>query len=139
MKTLVTYLVEDNTTILDNLIESLSEIADVKVTAHADTQTEASRWLAEHEGKWHLAIVDLFLKQGSGLGILAECRNRKPYQKIVVLTNYATADIRVRAAQLGADAVFDKSTELDDLFVYCAKQAIDLKNSAALQVQGKFH
>ena len=39
----------------------------------------------------------------------------------VVLTNYATADIRRRCAVLGADRVFDKSCELDDLITYCAR------------------
>jgi two-component system OmpR family response regulator len=120
MKTLITYLVEDNTIVLNNLIDTLRETADVKVTAHSATQAEASRWLDLHDGDWHLAIVDLFLKEGSGLGILAGCRHRKPYQKIVVLTNYATPEIRQRSATLGADAVFDKSTELDELIGYCS-------------------
>ena len=129
MKTLVTYLVEDNATVLDNLIETLEEIADVHVAAHAATQLEASHWLASHDGSWHLAIVDLFLKQGSGLGVLAGCRNREPYQKIAVLTNYATPDIRLRAAALGADAVFDKSTELDELIDYCKLQKVNVQEN----------
>ena len=119
---LITYLAEDNQTILDNLIETLEEIADVKVAAHAATQAEATRWLTLQDGSWHLAIVDLFLKEGSGLGVLAGCRNREPYQKVVVLTNYATPDIRRRACELGVDAVFDKTTELDALYAYCTEQ-----------------
>jgi two-component system OmpR family response regulator len=54
--------------------------------------------------------------------VLAGCRNRNSYQKVVVLTNYATDEIRRRAADLGADAVFDKSSELDGLFTYCMEQ-----------------
>lgn len=126
MTTLITYLAEDNETIRDNLIDTLKEIADVRVVAHSATQAETSRWLTMHDGTWHLAIVDLFLKGGSGLGVLAGCRHRDPQQKVVVLTNYATPEIRRRAAQLGADAVFDKSTELDELFVYCAAQMAHL-------------
>ena len=63
--------------------------------------------------------MDLFLKQGSGLGVLEACRNRQPGQKVLVLSNYATADMRKRCAQLGADAVFDKSNEIDALVDYC--------------------
>jgi hypothetical protein len=37
----------------------------------------------------------------------------------VVLSNYATADMRKRCAQLGADVVFDKSNEIDALIEYC--------------------
>ena len=130
---LITYLVEDNQIVLDNLIESLREIADVEVTSHGATQAEASRWLSLHDGQWHLAIVDLFLKQGSGLGVLAGCRNRESYQKIVVLTNYATPEVRRRAAELGADEVFDKSSELEDLFAYCIEQTAN-QNKADFQL-----
>jgi two-component system OmpR family response regulator len=133
MTTLITYLVEDNVTIRENLIETLREIADVKVVAYSATQAEASQWLMTHDGAWHLAIVDLYLKGGSGLGVLAGCRNRQPHQKVVVLTNYATPEIRKRAAELGADAVFDKSTELDELFAYCAEQTAVLARDEVRQ------
>jgi DNA-binding NarL/FixJ family response regulator len=66
--------------------------------------------------------VDLFLRQGSGLGVLAACRERKPHQRVVVLSNYATPDVRMRCAQLGVDAVFDKSNEIDALVDYCISQ-----------------
>ncbi|WP_372826445.1 response regulator [Polaromonas sp.] len=132
---LITYLAEDNQTILDNLIETLEDICDVKVAAHAVTQAEASCWLTLHDGKWHLAIVDLFLKEGSGLGVLAGCRNRESYQKVVVLTNYATPEIRKRAADLGADAVFDKTTELDALYAYCTEQTANIRKEEVQQAQ----
>ena len=57
--------------------------------------------------------------QGSGLGVLAACRDRASEQKMVVLSNYATPDVRMRCAQLGVDAVFDKSNEIDALVDYC--------------------
>jgi two-component system, OmpR family, response regulator len=134
---LITYLAEDNETILDNLIESLREVADVEVSNHGATQAEASRWLAVHDGHWDLAIVDLFLKEGNGLGVLAGCRNREPYQKLVVLTNYATPEIRKRALELGADQVFDKSNELDELFDYCIKQTAVHEQPQVQQAQSE--
>jgi DNA-binding NarL/FixJ family response regulator len=134
---LITYLVEDNKIVLDNLIEALQEIAAVEITGHSATQAEASHWLKVHNGEWHLAIVDLFLKEGSGLGVLAGCRNRKPGQKVVVLSNYATPEIRRRAADLGADAVFDKSSELDGLFAYCMEQTALHSEAGQGQAQRK--
>ena len=119
---LISYLAEDNEAIARNLIETLQEICEVRVVAVGATQTEASQWLALHDSEWDLAIVDLFLKEGSGLGVLAGCQNRHFNQKVVVLTNYATAEIRKRATELGANAVFDKSSELEQLFAYCAEQ-----------------
>ena len=116
---LITYIVEDSATIRENLISTLEELATVKVIGFAETEEEAGSWLLSHNGEWKLAIVDLFLKEGSGLGVLLRCQRRAPDQKVVVLTNYATADIRKRCADLGADAVFDKSNELDELIDYC--------------------
>ena len=123
--TLITYIVEDSATIRENLIGALEEIAPVKVVGFAETESEASQWLLDNDGDWHLAIVDLFLKEGSGLGVLRNSRNRKDYQKVVVLTNYATRDIRERCAELGSDAVFDKSNELDELLDYCRSVTIN--------------
>jgi DNA-binding NarL/FixJ family response regulator len=116
---LITYIVEDSATIRENLISTLEEIAPVKVVGFAETEHEARAWLLANDGDWKLAIVDLFLKEGSGLGVLKGCQNRNADQKVVVLTNYATNDIRQRCAELGSDAVFDKSNELDELLDYC--------------------
>ena len=118
---LITYLVEDSATIRENLISTLEEIAPVQVVGFAETEHEASAWLSAHDADWKLVIVDLFLKEGSGLGVLKGCQNRGADQKVVVLTNYATTDIRRRCAELGSDAVFDKSNELEELLDYCIR------------------
>ena len=120
---LKTYIVEDNPTIRENLIATLEELAFVDAVGTSETENEGKLWLTEHLDEWQLAIVDLFLKQGSGLGVLAACRDRDPSQKVVVLSNYATTDIRQRCAQLGVDAVFDKSNEIDALVDYCIQQS----------------
>lgn len=117
---LITYIVEDSVTIRDNLIATLEEIAPVKVVGFAETEIEARLWLSSHNGDWQLAIVDLFLKEGSGLGVLKGCQSRQHHQKVVVLTNYATDDIRKRCTILGADAVFDKSNEIEALLDFCS-------------------
>jgi DNA-binding NarL/FixJ family response regulator len=70
-----------------------------------------------------LLIVDIFLKGGSGLGVLsATAAFRKPMKR-VVLSNYATPDMRRKCRELGADRVFDKSNEIDALIQYCSRLA----------------
>jgi two-component system, OmpR family, response regulator len=118
-----TYIVEDNVTIRENLVATLEELASIESVGWADNEGEARRWLAEHSRDWDLAIVDLFLKQGSGLGILEASRSRDAAQRVVVLSNYATRDMRQRCLDLGADAVFDKSNEIDALVEYCIAQS----------------
>lgn len=128
---LKTYIVEDNPTIRENLIGTLEELASIDAVGTAETENDGKAWLATKGRQWDLAIVDLFLKQGSGLGVLAACRDRKSWQKVVVLSNYATADIRQRCTQLGVDAVFDKSNEIDALIEYCIEQTRNLDSAEA--------
>ncbi|WP_332815874.1 response regulator [Ramlibacter sp.] len=117
------FIVEDNATIRENLIGALEELAAIKVLGWAEAENDARAWLTQPGATWDLAIVDLFLKQGSGLGILDALRGRRPGQRVVVLSNYATTDMRKRCSQLGADAVFDKSNEIDALIDYCMQQS----------------
>ncbi len=118
-----TYLVEDNPVIRENLIDTLAELANVKTVGAAGTEGEGCSWLTNNGDKWDLAIVDLFLREGNGLGVLASCMDRRPQQKVVVLSNYATPEMRSRCMALKADAVFDKSNEIDALLNYCVQHA----------------
>jgi DNA-binding NarL/FixJ family response regulator len=116
---LFTFLVEDNRTIRDNLIPALEDLADAAVVGMAETESDAVGWLRSHPDDWQLLVVDLFLKEGSGLGVLRSCMSRPHSKRAVVLSNYINADIRARCMALGADAVFDKSRELEAFFDYC--------------------
>ena len=124
-----TYIVEDNATIRENLIATLEELAEIESVGIAETEFDGTEWLTGKAEQWDLAILDLFLRQGSGLGVLAACGKRLPHQKIVVLSNYATPDVRTRCAQLGVDAVFDKSNEIDALVDYCIQLSADHKSA----------
>ena len=84
---LKTYIVEDNATIRENLIGTLEELAFVEPVGIAETEDDGKLWLTLNPTEWDLAIVDLFLRQGSGLGVLAACRKRQPHQRVVVLSN----------------------------------------------------
>ena len=113
-----TFFVEDNATIRENLVETLLELTDVQPVGYAETEAEGKAWLTDPHNALDLAIVDLFLRQGSGLGVVAACQQRQPHQRVVVLSNYATLDVRQRCKELGVDAIFDKSNEIDALLDY---------------------
>lgn len=116
------FLVEDSPVIRQNLVETIEDLVDAKVTGTAAGESEAITWLSENHD-WTMAVIDLFLEQGSGLGVLKACASRPSSQYAVILSNYATADIRKRSLELGADAVFDKSSELDAFLAYCSNVA----------------
>lgn len=123
MPTLRTYIVEDNPVILNNLIATLEELADVQVVGSVGNEQDAVRELRARAQELDLVIVDIFLAAGSGLGVLRSAMDMKLPARRVVLSNYATADMRRRCVDMGADQVFDKSSELEELIAYCEKMA----------------
>lgn len=123
MSVLKAYIVEDSPVILDSLIALLEEMVPVKVVGTADNEMTAVAWLTEPDSRCDLVIVDIFLKRGSGLGVLKGVHGTAPQRQLVVLSNYATADMRRTCLQLGADRVFDKSNEIDALVQYCHRLA----------------
>lgn len=121
MSPLRTLIVEDSPVILDNLTATLEELADVEVVGTAADEASALKWIRESPQAFDMMIIDIFLKSGTGLGVLREaCAAGLPVRR-VVLTNYATDDIRQRCKELGADRVFDKSSELEELIAYCSR------------------
>jgi DNA-binding NarL/FixJ family response regulator len=120
MSTLKTYIVEDNPVIRENLAAALEELAPVEVVGVAQDESSAVGWLVDERHSCDLVIIDIFLKAGSGLGVLSAASHLDWCPGLVVLTNYATFEMRRRCFELGADRVFDKSNELDALIEYCA-------------------
>lgn len=123
MAHLRTYIVEDSPVIRENLIATLEEMLPVEVIGTAEDESSAAQWLGQSANACDLVIIDIFLKSGSGLGVLQTARNAAAGRKLVVLSNYATPDMRRKCLQLGADKVFDKSNEIDGLINYCARLA----------------
>ena len=120
---LKTFIVEDSPVIRENLIATLEELVPIRVVGTAEDEPTALAWLGSEHNQADLVIVDIFLKSGSGLGVIRHAqRLGKPYT-MVVLSNYATEEIRRKCLELGVDRVFDKSNEIDALIDYCAALA----------------
>jgi DNA-binding NarL/FixJ family response regulator len=124
MRKLKTYIVEDSPVIRENLIATLEELGPVDVVGTAEDEATAVAWLALPSHPFDLVIVDIFLKRGSGLGVLKAIQKMPERHSVVVLSNYATSDMRRKCLELGAVRVFDKSNEIDDLISYCSRLAI---------------
>ena len=120
MHSLKAYIVEDSPLIRDSLIAMLEELVSVKVVGTAEDEAGAVQWILQSKQPVDLMIIDVFLKSGSGLGVLRAASALPPSVKRVVLSNYATVDMRRKCLALGADRVFDKSHDIDALIAYCS-------------------
>jgi len=123
MQPLRTYIVEDSLVIRENLIATLEELLPLQVVGTAEDEATAVQWLAEPGHPVDLLIVDIFLQQGTGLGVLRAAAAQPQCRHVVVLSNFATPDMRSKCLELGADQVFDKSNEIDALIRYCDRLA----------------
>ncbi len=122
--TLRIFLVEDSAAMRAHLTDRLVTGADVAVVGVASTETQAKHWMESNPDQWDVAVVDLFLREGTGAGVVEHCRKLHPSQVVLVMTNHAKNDRLLQdCKRLGADAVYHKATELDDLVAYCARRA----------------
>ena len=126
MPMLRAFIVEDSPVVLENLVGTLEELANVQVVGSVGDEAAAVLWMSSHpEGTADVFIVDVFLRAGTGLGVLLAAQRLGVSARCIVLTNYATDDMRRRCANLGAERVFDKSRQLEELISYCVALAAD--------------
>ncbi|HEY4959013.1 MAG TPA: response regulator [Caldimonas sp.] len=125
------YIVEDSSVIRENLIDALRESVPVEVVGSAEDERSAIAWLREGADACDLVIVDIFLKAGSGLGVLKAMSDLADAPPRVVLSNHATPEIRLKCQQLGALKVFDKSNELDEMLAWLSRFARSDRGAAA--------
>ena len=113
------FLVEDSAAMREYLTGILVAEAEVDLIGIAETEVQATQWLERNQGEWDIAVVDLFLREGSGAGVVRQCRERCAGQTVLVMSNHGQLPMLHQCKLLGADAVYDKMTELDDLVAYC--------------------
>lgn len=113
------FVIEDDPVLRNIVLDALRDEASVEILFYADNEISATNWLSSNDSAWDLAVVDLHLKQGSGVGALNWCTTRRPNQRVVVLSGSLNDDLRRKCMALRADAVFDKATEMNDFLDYC--------------------
>jgi DNA-binding NarL/FixJ family response regulator len=102
------FLVEDTRQLQGVISDLLGSIGDFVFAGTVTTEAEANLWLTEHPGSWDLAIIDLVLEQGTGMGVIARCKRTCPSGKVLVFSDYVTPGIRRHCMALGAEAAIPK-------------------------------
>lgn len=115
------FLVEDMKHVQELVADLLAGLGDFRLVKAIGNEAEARLWLTEHAGAWDLAVIDLVLDQGSGMGVISRARETAGAEgKVIVFSDYASDGIRKHCLRLGADAVFLKS-QTREFMDYCSE------------------
>ena len=106
-------VVEASNLFVERLRDILDEIAGIKVAAVVDT--EDSGLAAVRDGGIDLILLDLDLRQGSGLGLLRALARLGPAPLAIVIANYDVGRYRGDAMAFGARYFLDKTKDMDQL------------------------
>ncbi len=112
-------LIEDSVLLRQSMSTVLDELAGVQVVGGAEDEYSAIELLQRQQPD--LAILDLQLRTGSGLGVLraiSQAPDRFGRPRAVVFSNHDRPLVRERCFALGVERFFDKATQMDDLLAY---------------------
>lgn len=103
-------IVEDNVRFADTLATELKD------RGYAVESVGSLAAVQEMDpSRFRYAIVDLRLRQDSGLDVIKEIKRQSPNTHIVVLTGYGSIASAVQATKLGAAQYLTKPVEIDDV------------------------
>jgi DNA-binding NarL/FixJ family response regulator len=106
-------LVDDHDLIRQGLRRAFERESDFTVVAEASGVAECLVLAKEH--KPEVAVIDINLKDGSGLDAVTQLRKEYPEMGIVVLTMYDDDQHLFKAMEAGASAFVPKSVSTDQV------------------------
>jgi DNA-binding NarL/FixJ family response regulator len=106
-------LVDDAAIILLHLQNILSELTNIDNILHAKSLEEAHQIFQEVLP--NVVILDLFLKDESGIEFLSFLNKNHPKTKVIILSNHSDVFYKNKCKNMGAHHFFDKSYEFDKI------------------------
>ena len=118
---LCVFIVEDMGLLRRLMRERLEEIPNVRVIGEAANAADALEAIFRLTPD--VVILDLHLPAGSGLHVLEQIKAPPSSPRVVVFTAHAHEPLRSRCLALGADGVFDKAYQTEDMYALIERWA----------------
>lgn len=109
-------LIEDSDRLRERLIEILDEPGVMRVAGCAATEREAIA--AIDAAPYDVLLVDVELREGSGIGAIRHARGTLPAERqplVIVLTNFPRPAVRERCMAAGADHFLEKVSQFQEV------------------------
>lgn len=107
------FLVEDSKLIRQRLFSLLNGLPGVEIVGDSDTAADAVQGIADLLPD--IVVLDIKLKNGSGIEVLRAIKQQQALVTVIMLTNYATDEYRKKCLEAGADYFLDKTNEFERL------------------------
>lgn len=104
------FIVEDSLPVRARLVEMLAEIKGVNVVGEAGTPAGAVTGILRTLPDY--VVLDFQLDGGTAVDVLRAIRSQVQGMIFIVLTHHPQSQFRRACMEAGADAFFDKSTEI---------------------------
>lgn len=108
-------LVDDHVSFRQPLAFMLGWEPDISIVAQAGTLAEARDLLLETDSPVDVAIVDLDLPDGLGIGLVDVLRSTHPRAVVLVLSAHSDVGRRARSIEAGAASVMHKSSPVEEI------------------------
>jgi len=113
MNTLRLITVDDSQVIADHVSFLLTKLPWIEWLGHAYNLDEARQLLKKKQPS--AIILDIQMKEESGLDFLAEIKDTIKDVDVIMLSNHESEPYRTRSRELGANFFLDKSTEFESI------------------------
>lgn len=112
---------DDHAVVRRGLRQILAETPDILVAGEVESAPEVRELVLRET--WTVVVLDIKLKGGSGLDLLAWIRRERPGLPVVILTNYPEDQYAVRAIKAGASGFLTKESAPEKLIEAVRKVA----------------
>lgn len=106
-------IVEDSLTIQGCLVDMLDTVEGCSVAGIAASEEVADRMVVALRPD--VVLLDVSLNPGNGFNVLKKLRQAGLQCKVLILTGQEIEPLRVTAQGLGADGIFDKGAQMDEV------------------------
>lgn len=100
-------MIEDSPAYRSAIEAALAEVPEAELVGMAETASDGIRLVEQAEPD--LVLTDIFLKQGTGLDVLAHYQNRPKPPQFACMTNAPSTELQHHCRALGAASFHDKA------------------------------
>ena len=121
------YVAEGSSAVRERLVAMIDHIPFAATAGNGGDAAVAVRDILA--GQPDVAVISMDLHGGSGMGVLREIAGGVPVTRLILLSEYSTAELRQQCRAVGVADLFDKSMDIERLLARLEGLAIAKEQS----------